>query len=118
MIRETLKANTGIIFHEDKLLTLGLLSPSSPAEAAEAEGHTGAEASNSPQTNGYTATHVSTEKERKNDAKDACLAIHDELSKKPWWWLLEFVSLTNAWQDNDGWWHKRWRYGNLFAPLS
>lgn len=41
---------------------------------------------------------------------DANAPIHDALVEKKSWWILEYLPLSQRWQDSEGNWHKviRW----------
>lgn len=40
---------------------------------------------------------------------DTIQSIHDELRKKPMWWLLEMIPTNYTYQDGSGTWHTKWR---------
>jgi hypothetical protein len=40
---------------------------------------------------------------------DALAKIHDEL-RNPFWWPLEFFPVVHAYQDENGEWHRSYRY--------
>lgn len=44
------------------------------------------------------------------DSLDALQPLHDPLKKKPVWWILEFLPLSWTWQDEQGKWHRQWRF--------
>ncbi|KAG9103514.1 hypothetical protein FRC06_010195 [Ceratobasidium sp. 370] len=48
------------------------------------------------------------------EQQDALAPMHDAL-KNPLWWLLEFFPIVHSYQDEDGKWHRSYRW-NLFRP--
>lgn len=51
---------------------------------------------------------------QEREERDALAPIHDAL-RNPLWWPLEFFPLIHSYQDEEGKWHRRYRW-NIFRP--
>lgn len=58
--------------------------------------------------------NVNEEEEEKADAK---CAIYDQLARRPFWWLLEFLPIEVRIQGADRQWQKQYRYAHLTFVL-
>ncbi|QRV79029.1 hypothetical protein RhiJN_07044 [Ceratobasidium sp. AG-Ba] len=124
MIRECFLNATGILFHSSELDAIGLdptslwptiKIPNPPdlkkidmyEDSGHFERHT-AEATDPTAADASPCDKlVPAEKVRlwsEQDEKDALQEIHDQLSEKPWWWVLEFWPTRQSYQRRDGTW--------------
>lgn len=84
MVREIMTSDCGILFDEIALVRNGITTAADSHTVVASE-HTGPH------------EHVA----NKNDASQP---IHDELKKKPFWWLLEIFPTQFAFQNKEGKW--------------
>lgn len=89
MVRQVITANCGIQFDETAFARNGLPELSSFASCAP--------------------TKASEEELALNKA-NALEPIHDQLKKKPFWWLLEIIPLHFSWQNSKGVWNTDYGY--------
>lgn len=55
----------------------------------------------------------------KLDSVDSIQPLHDPLKSQPLWWVLEVIPFFVSWQDQNGIWHRSWRFVKihvLFRP--
>jgi len=88
MVEQVMQSDCGIIFDESELARIGF-TPSQPVDA----GRSGAQTSNPDYP----------------EHSDAIAPLFDELIIQKAWWILEFLPTANAWQDDQGEWHRQWR---------
>ncbi|KAG6830582.1 hypothetical protein H0H92_016033 [Tricholoma furcatifolium] len=95
MVRQVQQSNCGIQFDDKALERAGI----SPFEFTDEE-------MKDPDFNVADATR---EAEADNDVDDAVDSLHDQLIAQPLWWILELLPTSFTWQDDAGYWHRRYR---------
>lgn len=106
MVRQVVLARCGIIFDPDAFdavnIPLSILDTSEPAESLV-------------KISGPALSPLSyLEQVAKLDSVDAVQPLFDALSLHPIWTVLELIPFFVSWQDEDGVWHRNWRYVNSF----
>lgn len=128
MVEQVMQAQCGILFDSDELASIGFtvppLSPQPPVTGTRGQVLPDSNI-NDPAletTRDTTDTSACVVQELPNEPKqptpspktypehsDAIAPLFDELKISKPWWLLEIMPCSNAWQDDDGVWHSKWR---------
>jgi len=117
MVREIVKAQTGILFNSQALQESGipssaflvsslLCSPNHRSLDIVREKSEGNGMANGKET--AHATDPPNQTEKKDD-RDSLKPINDALKQKPIWWLVEVLPFPVSWQDAKGVWLRKWR---------
>lgn len=123
MVRQIVRAQCGIIFDRDALHAANIPesafdSPGIPVTPPPKEKRwTGKQAGSSAdhESSASAGARPSSSDEDCEprpvglDKQHAVQPLHDELRKKPLWWLLEVLPMSYNWQEPNGRWHTSWR---------
>jgi hypothetical protein len=123
MVREIVKAQTGILFDNRALQEAGISSSCFPVTSfLSTPRHSTALETVQEKSNGLngvghakingketTSSTDAPDENQKQDAKDAVTPINDALKQKPIWWLVEILPFPVSWQDEKGIWRRKWR---------
>jgi len=138
MVRECFKATTGIMFHSEKLLEIGLdpttLYPyvlprppalsvndhrirDPPATWIRIQVHKYLTKKNHPAVHQRLLEHAVPflGSEEEEEVRDAVSSKYDELSLKKGWWLFELLPMKLRYQRLNDVWVSEWRYVVLFS---
>jgi len=111
MVEHIMESGCGIRFNNDKLASLGLSELSFQPPATPGRKQSGPDNNCTFSGNGHVTGVVPDRRDAMPFAErsDAHAPMYDELGTNLFWWTLEFLPVSNIWQDGDRSWHSEWR---------
>lgn len=125
MVEQVIQSQCGILFDDDKLVNIGFKLSTLPLQPLATCGQISLDSRiNDPAASEAGATcnldiGCSVVRELPNqpipnpetypEHLDAVAPLFDELKINKFWWLLEIVPVSYAWQDSNGVWHTKWK---------
>lgn len=109
MIREIVSSQCGIFFDENALAAANIPLSMIGLSAAEAQLDDKLRGAETDAADGLPSPLYSPQA-AKLDSVDAIQSIHDPLQSQPSWWALEVIPFFVSWQDQNGVWHRSWRF--------
>ncbi|CAE6456663.1 unnamed protein product [Rhizoctonia solani] len=103
MIRQIILSQCGIQFDKEALRDMRIPLPTLSFGRVNQNAHYGS-----------PAEAKAIREAQNQEARDALAPLHDAL-RNPLWWPLEFFPLVHSYQDEEGDWHRSYRW-NLFGP--